>query len=248
MAYVDPTEVCAPWIDPDDLCCEGAGTVDNCDGSSDPLVYKFTDADYVLAASNFLFARTCYRYPGLCAIEVWPCHECTCGCHPCACGTWSALTLPTDYPVDSITSVTIDGVPMAPGDYRLDLSRYLVRMDGERWPSCNSFGLPNTSSSEIRVQAVVGRTPPVALRMAAAEFACQMKKACNNDATCALPPNVRSITRRGVEMEIDDITTLFEEGLTGIPSVDAAIKTYGNCGHHGSAFDPTRPLRGYGAI
>jgi len=68
------SQVCAPWIDTDDLCCEGAGPdVVACDGTASPLVYKWTDDDFVLAASNILFARTCFLYPGVCTDTAWPC-------------------------------------------------------------------------------------------------------------------------------------------------------------------------------
>lgn len=246
MAYSDPRVVCSPWVDADDLCCAGDTDVDDCaTGLPVPLVYPWTDAELIEAASNLLFARTCYTYPGLCDVTVWPCIDCHCHCHPCACGTWSKLNLPTDFPVQSITEVRIDGIALDPSDYRLDRSMWLVRMDGERWPSCNSFGLPNSSSSEIQVDMVVGREPPIQLKIAAADLVCELKKACNGSDTCALPPHVRNIIRRGVEIEIDDITSLFKDGLFGIPSIDMAIKQFG-CHHHGSVYDPTRHFRGYG--
>lgn len=243
MAYSDPRRVCAPWVTEDKLCCEDAVDPEDCAGTPVPLVYKWTNAEIIEAASNWLYARTCYRYPGACPITIWPCQECNCGCHPCACGTWSMLELPTEYPILSVTEVRLDGVPFV--DFRLDRSQWIVRTDGERWPSCNSFDLPNTDSVEIQVDAIVGREPPIELQIAAADLACEMKKACNGDETCQLPPHVRSIARRGVAIEIESITELFESGLTGIQSVDYALKIHGKCGHHGSIFDPTKGFRGY---
>lgn len=246
MAYLDPRVVCSPWVEDTKLCCAGDASVDDCaTGLPVPLVYKWTDAELILAASNLLFARTCYVYPGLCSVTVWPCNDCHCNCHPCACGTWSKLDLPTDYPIQEITEVRIDGVALDPADYRLDRSQWLVRMDGERWPTCNSFALPNTSSSEIQVDMVVGREPPIELQIAAADLVCEIKRACNGSADCVLPPNVRSLVRRGVELEFENITDLFNTGQFGIPSVDMAIKNYG-CHHHGSVYDPVRHFRGYG--
>lgn len=245
MAYTDPRRVCAPWITEDRLCCADPSNPDDCTGVEIPLEFKWTNDELILAASNILFARTCYRYPGACQITIWPCQDCRCGCHPCACGTWSILELPTDFPILSVDEVRLNGVAMNPADYRLDRSQWIVRMDGEHWPSCNSFGLPNTDAVEIQVDATVGREPPIELQMAVADLVCEIKRACNNDETCALPPHVRSIARRGVEIEIDDITKLFDQGLFGIPSVDMAIKTYGRCNHQGSVFDPTKGFRGY---
>lgn len=249
MSYSDPRTVCAPWISTDNLCCAGDSSVEDC-ATGDPveLVYPWSDDDIILAVSNILFARTCFRYPGLCEVTVWPCSSCACSCHPCACGTWSKLDLPTNLPIQSIEEVRIGGVVLDPAAYRLDRSQWLVRIDGERWPSCNSFGLPNTTADEIQVDMIVGRAVPIELQMAASDLACELKKACNNSEECALPPHVRSIARRGVEIEIDDITSLFKDGLFGIPSVDMAIRIHGRCNKHGSVFDPAADnnFRGYG--
>lgn len=246
MAYSDPRRVCAPWITEEQLCCSDPASPEDCAGEEIEQNFIWSNEDLIEAASNILYARTCYRYPGECEITVWPCTVCACNCHPCACGTWSRLELPTDYPLLEVTEVRIDGVAMDENAYRVDRGKYLVRMDGQRWPSCNSFGLPNTSSVEIQVDATVGREPPPELKMAVADLVCEIKKACSGDETCDLPPHVRSIARRGVEIEIDNITSLFESGLFGIPSIDMAIKIHGNCGYHGSVYDPTQGMRGYG--
>lgn len=245
MAYTDPRRVCAPWITEDRLCCAEPENPEDCAGEEVEAVFMWDNDELIEAVSNILFARTCYRYPGACEVVFWPCTDCDCGCHPCACGTFSVLKLPTKFPIISIDEISIDGVALDDDAYRLDRNQWIVRMDGERWPSCNSFGLPNTSAVEIRVEATIGREPPIELQMAAADLVCEIKKACGGDETCGLPPHVRSIARRGVEIEIDDITKLFDQGLFGIPSVDMAIKIHGKCGHQGSVFDPTKGPRGY---
>lgn len=135
---------------------------------------------------------------------------------------------------------------MDPEDYRLDRHKWLLRVDGERWPASNNFDLPNSSCVEIQVDMTVGVEPPIELKMAAADLVCELKRACGGSADCKLPPHVRNLTRRGVEIEIEDVTSLFETGLFGIPSIDMAIKIHG-CHHHGSVFDPaTSHFRGYG--
>lgn len=247
MAYSDPRSICSPWITPEELCCEGTQDSEDCNGNAVVPVFAWTDDQIIESASNILYNRTCLKFPGLCEITVWPCPDCNCGCHPCGCGTFSHMELPTDYPIQSITAVRIDGVALDPSDYRLDNNTFLVRMDGQRWPSCNSFGLPNTSSSEIQVDAIVGREPPIELRMAAADLACELKKACSGSEDCSIPPHVRSIARRGVSIQIDDITSLFKDGLFGIPSVDMALAIHGKCSQQGKLFDPLHPgFRGYG--
>lgn len=246
-AYTDPKSVCAPWISSTDLCCEGnVGKLD-CDGVTiTPLTYKWTDDELILAASNMLFARTCYRYPGSCTATVWPCVHCACHCHPCACALWYKIDLPTDYPILSVDEVRIDGVPMNTLDYRLDNSKWLVRIDGQPWPLCNSFGLPNTTSSEIQVDYTMGRTPPIELRMACGELVCELKKACEGSSDCSLPTSVKTIVRRGVAMDLRDVTDLLSTSQTGNPIIDHALKIHGNCSQHGKLFDPARQPRGYG--
>lgn len=148
-------------------------------------------------------------------------------------------------PIVTIDEVRLDGVAMDPSDYRLDRGKWLVRMDGLRWPSCNSFDLPNSTAVEIVVDATVGREPPMELKIAASDLACEMKKACNGSDNCSLPPHVRNIARRGIEIELDDITSLFKDGQFGINSVDMAVRFH-ECKHHGQMFDPLTPFRGYG--
>lgn len=247
MTYSDPRVVCAPWVTPADMCCAGPQTDTDCSGTPIPLTNLWTDDELIRAASNLLYARTCYRYPGLCQSEVWPCAPCwSCGCEAscCTCGPWRKMRLPTDYPIDSIVSVTIDGVPMNPADYRLDNDYWLVRLDGQSWPTANSFADPASGTSEFRVEYIYGRQPPIELQMAAAELACELKKACEGS-QCSLPPHVTNVTRRGVEYEIQDVTALLSGGLTGNPIIDHALKVHGNCSSHGRLVDPLEAPRGY---
>jgi hypothetical protein len=233
VAYVDPKVVCAPWITADQLCCEGGGDLVDCDGTTTPLQYKWTDDQLILAASNLLYARTCYRYPGVCTREVWPCLQCSCAsCGPCGCGIYRAIELTSDDPILSIVSVEINGVVVPNTSYRLDEHARVVRTDGERWPSCNNLGLTAdpVGHDEIRIEYTTGRPIPIELQMACAELVCELKKACNGDPSCKLPAHVRSVTRRGVEMEVYDAVALLSQGLTGNPIIDHALTVYGRCG------------------
>lgn len=223
-------QVCSPWTTPDKLCCAGAGTTEDCStGAPVPLQYSWTDEDYILAASNILFARTCFLYPGTCSATVWPCIDCGCTPHPCACcGTYSAIQLPTSFDVISIVSVTEDGVVLDPSAYRLERGNVLVRMDGNRWQR-NSFGLPGSECVETVIEYTAGAEPPAELQMAAAELACELKKACNGG-QCALPERVTQVARRGVSFKMADLEALLSSGSTGLPLVDHALSVHGNCG------------------
>lgn len=245
MAYVDPKVVCAPWITADKLCCEGSGDLVECDGATTPLTYEWTDDQLILAASNLLFARTCFRYPGVCTRTVWPCLCCSgCGNHPCGCGAYYSINLTSDFPILGVTSITVNGVAVDPSLYRIDENARVVRTDGEEWPTCNNLGLlaPIATGEEIRVQYTTGREVPIELQMACAELVCELKKACNGDPSCALPAHVRSVTRRGVETEVYDAVALLSQGLTGNPIIDHALTVHGNC-RQARMFDPTRVPR-----
>lgn len=236
------TQTCSPWITPDQLCCEGDGTTSDCAGGTTPLAYKWTDEQLIQMASNFLFARTCYLYPGLCTVSVWPCvRGCCSQRHPCAiCCRYDAVVLPTDYEVFEITSITFDGFAQDLTNYRLDNYRTLVKLDGP-WPR-NSFGAENTMGTDVIITYTYGRMPPPELQRAAADFACELKKACNGQA-CALPPHVERISRSNIELSFTDLTKLLQNEQTGIPSVDYALSVHGKCSDD-NFYDPFAPYLG----
>lgn len=238
-------QVCAPWTTPDKLCNEGGGTTTDCVDGVVPLVYEWTDDELILAASNILHGRTCYRYPGVCEYSVWPCIDVGCFSHhhPCApCVRMNVILLPSDVPVVSITEITEDGAVLAPASYRLERGR-VVRLDGLPWQR-NTFGLPGAPGVETIVTYMAGEAPPIELQIAAADLAGELKKSCNGQ-SCALDPRVASFSRRGVSVELTDLKELLKSGATGIPSVDYALTVHGGC-EQGSAtmLDPAAPYRG----
>lgn len=247
MTYRDPRVTCEPWVTENDLCCAGAQTTADCDGDVTLLTYKWSDEELIKAASDLLYARTCYKYPGQCIQTVWPCLGCnSCGSHPCGCGSYFAIWLTSDFPILEILEITIDGVVVDPATYRLEENERVVKTDGIDWPRCNNLGLtagPHApAGSELLVTYSAGRMPPPALKMAAAELVCELKKACQGDASCKLPDHVRSITRRGVEMEIDSVFSLLDSGLTGNAIIDHALSVYGKCSNS-NVFDPLARAR-----
>lgn len=238
-------EVCAPWVSPADLCCEGDGTTTDCVEGEVALVYKWSDEDLALAASNILHARTGRRYPGVCEHEVWPCVDhCRPGCSwSCSrlCGPrGDRLVLPTSLEVLT-AEVEIDGVVLDGSLYRIE-GNTLVRIDGERWPR-NNYGVTTDGGVELRVVFTAGAEPPIELRIAAADLACELKKSCNGQA-CSLDARVTSFARRGVAVELTDLSEMLKSGSTGIPSVDYALSVHEV--RHGSAtmHDPAACPRG----
>ena len=241
MSYTDPTQVCAPWIADTDLCCQGGGTTTDCDGVSVPLTYPWTDDQLIEAASNILFARTCYRFPGLCNAVLEFCIECgclaSCSCKSQAsgrfydCGEWKTrINLNIDQPIEQINSVTLNAVPLVDGvDYYLDDDKFLIFND------VVTFNAGQTDV--VVVDLSFGRVPPVELQMAAAELVCELKKSCEGADNCTLPPHVSRVTRRDVEYEAFPTLALIQTDFTGNPIIDHALKIHGNC-KGGSAYDP----------
>lgn len=230
MSYSDPTQVCAPWIVPANLCCEGGGNTVDCDGTSVPLTYEWTDDELILAASNILFARTCYRFPGLCTDTITICLDCTCPNRIYDCGEWwTPIDLRIGWPVESIVSIELNGVPVPPGDFYLDDNRVIMLSE--------AVVLTGATDNQFVIVAEYGRTPPIELQMAAAELVCELKKACNSDSSCSLPPHVARVSRRDVDMEVFPSLALIQTDFTGNPIIDHALKVHGNC-NKGSAFDP----------
>lgn len=233
MPYVDPTVACGPYVTPADLCCEGGADSIDCDGTVSPSTFKWTDEQIIEAATNLMFRRTCYRFPGLCARTVIPC---ICHQFTCECGKLDPhIVLTSDYPIHEVPVVTItekDGTTttLTPDvDYMLDENARLVRLGGDVWP---------TRRRAVTVQYVTGREAPIEVVMATAELACQLKAACEGT-NCKLPSHVRSVARRGVEIEVNDVIALMSSGYTGLPLVDHVIATRGRC-QHSRMFDPLR--------
>lgn len=241
-------QVCTPWLDAADLCCAGAEESAPCDGS-DPVAasYPATDEQYVLAASNLLYARTGYRYPGTCSAMIWPCvDQCAEPGYPCSsCCAPDQVELPVTHAVVG-ASVVIeeDGVAVDPNTYRLERKRFVVRTDGSRFTR-NNFGIgPGT---ETVISYDYGSAPPPELVLAAHDLACELKRACSGDLDCKLPPNVRRVARQGLAIEMVDLQRMLTSDKTGIPTVDHALAVHSYEG--GTLFgDPAAGPHGWGVL
>lgn len=237
-----PVEYCAPWTTPDKLCCPDAVGVDCETGEPDPAVYAWTDEELIEAASGILFRATCRLYPGHCQITVRPCGECGCNRHKCGCGRYPFVTLQEKYPIISVDEVLVDGVVVPAGEYRVDDYQRLVRLDGTCWPSCNDLIEPATEPNTFQVTYTAGRLPPIQLQMAAAELACELKRACNG-LDCGLPGNVTSVSRQGVSFNIDALEAHVGAASTGISAIDAAIRQYDCKSARSRVWHPSLPNR-----
>lgn len=125
-------------------------------------------------------------------------------------------------PVAAITEVKVNGLVLDPSAYELQ-GRFLVRVDGgECWPSCQDTATPDTEDGTFAVSFRPGRNLPEAGRIAAADLAVEFAKACVGG-SCALPAQISSLTRQGVDVEFVDPTEVLTEGRTGVRTADLFI-------------------------
>lgn len=150
--------------------------------------------------------------------------NCVC---PGACTCAAKCSVPIPFSVAQVDRVTVDGLELDPAAYRLDAWRgvpELVRIDGECWPECQDMNAEPTEVGSFVITFKPGKQLPEAGRMAAGELACEIAKACAG-AECALPGQLASMTRNGVDIEMIDPTTLTAEGRTGLRFVDLWLES-----------------------
>jgi len=146
----------------------------------------------------------------------------SCGCRPgnCSCTQLSIARL--IGPVGRIDSVMLNGAELAPSAYRVDNGDQLVRIDGGTWPICQDMAKPLTDEDTFGVTYYMGIAPDNLASFAAGLLAVEFAKACTKG-KCALPPNVVSVARQGVTIEVS--AGLFPGNSTGIHAVDAYLFT-----------------------
>lgn len=235
-----PVEFCEPWVTADRLCCPDADPVVDClTGEPTPVTYAWTDDELIEAATGILFRQTCHLFPGYCTITIRPCAYCTChNRHRCSCGRYVYIDLQDRYPVISIDEVLIDGVVVDPATYRVDDYHRLVRIGGECWPRCNDLSENTPAPNTFSVTYTAGRRPPIELQMAAAELACELKRACNG-LDCRLPRNVTHVSRQGVSMDISAVEDAVSGSVSGLASVDIAVRRYDCARAKGRVWHPS---------
>ena len=233
---------CTDWITGDDVaaCC-------NVEVSSGAIF-----DEVAIQAQNLLYQLSGRKYAGLCSISVRPCRD-NCSCFPtqrlayasggsrllwtgdywgwgdtrnCGCGCLSQVKL-SGFPVQEIIEVLIDGVVIAPSEYRLDENRYLTRKDGVYWPSCQDLSLDDTEEGTFSITYAYGASPPAEGIAAAAQLACEIYKQCEG-LECSLPTGATRVTRQGITIERqffsrDPITKLWR---TGLALVDMFLNAY----------------------
>jgi hypothetical protein len=159
-----------------------------------------------------------WMYPYTDASGAW--RNCACS-GSCRCHADCEVPLPG--PVDSIVSVVVNGVTLDPSAYRVDNRHFLIRQDGECFPDCQDFNAPDDSPDNTFVVTYLrGEEVPPAGQIAAGLLACDFAKSCTTG--CALPGNLASLSRQGVDVTLADPVDELNDGLTGVPQVDQWIR------------------------
>lgn len=157
----------------------------------------------------------------------------------CGCGDTSTLKLPG--PVDEITEITIDGTVLDPAAYRVDNHQLLVRLDGDRWPTCQNMGAALGKPDTWGVTYTLGIPVPVGGQIAAGLLASEFAKAACNDSTCLLPKRLQTITRQGVTVGFMDAFDDLQKGGTGLWLIDSWVTSVTRAPQAPRVFSPDVP-------
>lgn len=160
------------------------------------------------------------------AVPVW-----ACGCplgDPCGCSSWDRIPLPM-LPARSISEVKIGAQVLDPSAYTLYAQGWLLRIDGEPWPSCQAIEKPLGEEGTWSVTYRHGLDlPPEGLPLVA-QYAAELAKACKGG-ECSLGPGIRVVQRDGVEFAVAEPAEYRERQLTGFGPLDDWISLL-NGGH-----------------
>jgi len=137
-----------------------------------------------------------------------------------ACNCKAPCEVALDGPVADVVEVLIDGEPVSPSTYEVHDRHLLVRLGGECWPTCGTYGL-EIPGFEVTYHR--GDPIPDFINAATGPLACEYAKACAGK-PCGLPSRMTRLTRQGVEVQVADIPRDGKGRIrTGLRLVDDAI-------------------------
>jgi len=159
----------------------------------------------------------------------------SCG-EQCGCSFTPQLVLPG--PVISIDEILIDGAVLPPSAYTLQNSRYLVRLDGKLWPTCQDLTLATDQPGTWEISYTVGLPVPTGGQIAAGVLTRELAKAACNDDSCSLPARIKEITRQGVTVAVVDSFDDIDKGHTGIWIIDSWIASVTKAPRRSAVYSP----------
>lgn len=121
-------------------------------------------------------------------------------------------SIPLQWPVVSIEEVIIDGVVLDTSEYTIMDEKYLLRLadvdtrSNPGWPSCNRLDLPTTERGTWSISYTFGHDIPSEVTDAVEELACEILKECSVSGSSAFPPNTVSVSRGGVNVNLERVS------------------------------------------
>lgn len=140
----------------------------------------------------------------------------------CSCGTTSEVLL--SERLQTIVSMTIDGVSIPASGYAVYDGQRLVRADGGTWPMCQDWTVTGGPGAWV-INAIFGAPVPTSGELAVGALAIEIARMCSG-LDCNLPQWVQRVTRQGVTMERISAQEMMDAGLTGIYLADLFINTW----------------------
>lgn len=147
---------------------------------------------------------------------------------PCGCSSGCDCLVPESMlalpgPVVEVLEVWEDGVLVDPSAYRIKDNRWLVRIGGS-WPQDQDVTAADDEPGAFVVTYRKGVAVPLDGQYAAGDLACEFLRGLAGG-SCALPARAVSVARQGVDVQLLDPAQYLDAGMTGIPSVDAWVKS-----------------------
>jgi hypothetical protein len=204
-------------------------------------------ADVEAWAIHDLWAATGNVY-GTCDVTVMPCNDWGVLCGGCwnayrSCGCITVPEVKLPGPVASVSEVVIDGAALDPSAYRVDDYQWLVRTDGDYWPTNTDYLDPDAFS----VTYALGIEPPAGAGYVTGLLVCA--RACTNSG-CKIPREAQTVTRQGVTMVRGTLTGTSSRpwryypdtvGIFGILDVDAWVRNVSAPVAAGAVHSPDMP-------
>lgn len=155
-----------------------------------------------------------------------------CGCvRDCHCGP-ELCEVELPGPVYDIVEVTVDGAVVPSSTYTVYDGKFLTRIttaedEARCWPTCQDMTKTPSSPDTFAVTYRTGLALSSMATMAVTELTSHFIKGCNGGCGCGsgARQNLSRVSRQGVDLEFADPQTLFDDGRTGIQSVDFFIRS-----------------------
>lgn len=136
--------------------------------------------------------------------------------------------------VESAHLVTQYGETISPVEFtKINSSRIRLHLGAS---VSASYGVSNSdftchsANRYVEITYSYGAVPPQDLVAGTIELAEQYTLLLNDESPtvggCSLPPNARSVSSRGISVELEDTDEILSQGKTGIDSLDNAIARY----------------------